>query len=162
MLSLVCCSSCYPSSFFLLYLLCKPEQWCDLNVAESELRMYHYGGGLYSSHMKWWLYFAVGWAPFRPGGADVEPGRCRRTDGKKWRCSRDSVGDQKYCERHINRGRQRSRKHVEGRKVTPTIAEPTMVVSGGVSSHSQAMAWQQQVKSLAANVTDPFPRQSNR
>ncbi|CAM0873663.1 unnamed protein product [Alopecurus aequalis] len=103
-----------------------------------------------------------GWAPFRSGGADVEPGRCRRTDGKKWRCSRDSVGDQKYCERHINRGRQRSRKHVEGRKVTPTIAEPTMVVSGGVSSHSQAVAWQQQVKTLAANVTDPFPRHSNR
>lgn len=103
----------------------------------------------------------VGWGPFRPGGADIEPGRCRRTDGKKWRCSRDSVGDQKYCERHINRGRQRSRKHVEGRKVTPTIAEPAMVVSGGVSSRSHA-AWQQQVESLAANVADPFPRQSNR
>lgn len=45
---------------------------------------------------------------------DPEPGRCRRTDGKKWRCSRDAVPDQKYCERHINRGRHRSRKPVEG------------------------------------------------
>lgn len=44
---------------------------------------------------------------------DTEPGRCRRTDGKKWRCSRDVVTGQKYCERHMHRGRNRSRKHVE-------------------------------------------------
>ena len=44
---------------------------------------------------------------------DPEPGRCRRTDGKKWRCSKDAVPEQKYCERHINRGRHRSRKPVE-------------------------------------------------
>ena len=44
---------------------------------------------------------------------DPEPGRCRRTDGKKWRCSKEAVPDQKYCERHMHRGRQRSRKHVE-------------------------------------------------
>jgi hypothetical protein len=42
---------------------------------------------------------------------DPEPGRCRRTDGKKWRCGRDVVPDQKYCERHVHRGRNRSRKH---------------------------------------------------
>ncbi|KAJ6760405.1 GROWTH-REGULATING FACTOR 7 [Salix purpurea] len=45
--------------------------------------------------------------------ADLEPGRCRRTDGKKWRCSREVAPDQKYCERHMHRGRPRSRKHVE-------------------------------------------------
>ncbi|XXG66868.1 hypothetical protein AAC387_Pa06g0345 [Persea americana] len=44
---------------------------------------------------------------------DPEPGRCRRTDGKKWRCSRDVAPDQKYCERHMHRGRPRSRKPVE-------------------------------------------------
>ncbi|XP_022147059.1 growth-regulating factor 9 isoform X2 [Momordica charantia] len=44
---------------------------------------------------------------------DPEPGRCRRTDGKKWRCSRNTVPHQKYCERHMHRGRQRSRKPVE-------------------------------------------------
>ncbi|KAJ6328486.1 hypothetical protein OIU77_010222 [Salix suchowensis] len=44
---------------------------------------------------------------------DPEPGRCRRTDGKKWRCSKDVVAGQKYCERHMHRGRQRSRKLVE-------------------------------------------------
>ncbi|XP_021631388.1 growth-regulating factor 2 isoform X2 [Manihot esculenta] len=55
--------------------------------------------------------------------ADTEPGRCRRTDGKKWRCSRDVVGDQKYCERHLNRGRHRSRKHVEGQTVPSTTQQ---------------------------------------
>ncbi|KAL7092201.1 hypothetical protein ACP275_12G151100 [Erythranthe tilingii] len=44
---------------------------------------------------------------------DPEPGRCRRTDGKKWRCSRDVVAGHKYCERHMHRGRNRSRKPVE-------------------------------------------------
>ncbi|KAL3825371.1 hypothetical protein ACJIZ3_021400 [Penstemon smallii] len=42
-----------------------------------------------------------------------EPGRCRRTDGKKWRCSKEAYTDSKYCERHMHRGRNRSRKPVE-------------------------------------------------
>ncbi|KAG8654898.1 hypothetical protein MANES_05G190700v8 [Manihot esculenta] len=46
-------------------------------------------------------------------GADLEPGRCRRTDGKKWRCSRNVAPDQKYCERHMHGARPRSRKPVE-------------------------------------------------
>ncbi|KAK9987182.1 hypothetical protein SO802_032133 [Lithocarpus litseifolius] len=37
-------------------------------------------------------------------GNELEPGRCRRTDGKKWRCSRDVVPNQKYCEQHMHRG----------------------------------------------------------
>ncbi|XP_042050391.1 growth-regulating factor 7-like isoform X2 [Salvia splendens] len=44
---------------------------------------------------------------------DSEPGRCRRTDGRKWRCSKNAVLLQKYCESHMHRGRQGSRKHVE-------------------------------------------------
>ncbi|KAF5942778.1 hypothetical protein HYC85_020420 [Camellia sinensis] len=64
-----------------------------------------------------------------PTPPDPEPGRCRRTDGKKWRCSRDAVADQKYCERHMNRGRHRSRKPVEcqtGHSVSgPTTATAT-------------------------------------
>ncbi|CAN4111733.1 unnamed protein product [Withania somnifera] len=43
---------------------------------------------------------------------DPEPGRCRRTDGKKWRCSREVIPGQKYCGQHMHRGR-RSRKPVE-------------------------------------------------
>ncbi|XP_018469124.2 growth-regulating factor 8 isoform X2 [Raphanus sativus] len=45
--------------------------------------------------------------------ADMEPWRCKRTDGKKWRCSRSVVPDHKYCERHAHKSRPRSRKHVE-------------------------------------------------
>ncbi|CAN8244430.1 unnamed protein product [Cochlearia groenlandica] len=44
---------------------------------------------------------------------DLEPGRCKRTDGKKWRCSKEVVSNHKYCEKHLHRGRPRSRKHVE-------------------------------------------------
>lgn len=47
------------------------------------------------------------------GGVDPEVGRCRRTDGKKWRCTKDVAPNQKYCERHLHRGRPRSRKPVE-------------------------------------------------
>ncbi|WCJ26652.1 growth-regulating factor 8 [Euphorbia peplus] len=47
------------------------------------------------------------------GNSDPEPWRCKRTDGKKWRCSRDVAPDQKYCERHSHKSRPRSRKPVE-------------------------------------------------
>lgn len=91
---------------------------------------------------------AFGWGGFHLGfsnSTDPEPGRCRRTDGKKWRCSRDAVPDQKYCERHLNRGRHRSRKPVEGltghsvsgtatAKASP--AAVTAVTGGGSGSNS--------------------------
>ncbi|KAJ0028133.1 hypothetical protein Pint_35898 [Pistacia integerrima] len=60
------------------------------------------------------------------GAMDPEPGRCRRTDGKKWRCSRDVVAGHKYCERHMHRGRNRSRKPVE-------IPTPTTTCTVGVA-----------------------------
>ncbi|KAK9749604.1 hypothetical protein RND81_02G137800 [Saponaria officinalis] len=97
--------------------------------------------GSYPSHSYGWGSFHLGFS----GNTDPEPGRCRRTDGKKWRCSRDAVPDQKYCERHINRGRHRSRKPVEGhtghaasgvatsKVVLPPM--PSLVTSvGGVSN----------------------------
>ncbi|KHG03220.1 ATP synthase subunit delta [Gossypium arboreum] len=71
---------------------------------------------------------SVGWGAFHLGfsnNTDPEPGRCRRTDGKKWRCSRDAVADQKYCERHMNRGRHRSRKPVEGQSGRSTASTTT-------------------------------------
>ncbi|XP_062025254.1 growth-regulating factor 5-like [Rosa rugosa] len=51
---------------------------------------------------------------------DPEPGRCRRTDGKKWRCSKEAYPDSKYCERHMHRGRNRSRKPVEASSSSST------------------------------------------
>ena len=60
---------------------------------------------------------AVGWGAYQLGDGrkpvDPEPGRCRRTDGKKWRCSKEAYPDSKYCERHMHRGKSRSRKPVE-------------------------------------------------
>ncbi|CAN6721795.1 unnamed protein product [Malus baccata var. baccata] len=87
---------------------------------------------------------SLGWGSIHLGfsnNTDPEPGRCRRTDGKKWRCWRDAVPDQKYCERHMNRGRHRSRK--------PASSSSTSVVSipGGGGGSSLAVA-NQQLKSL--------------
>ncbi|KAI9180531.1 hypothetical protein LWI28_005787 [Acer negundo] len=67
---------------------------------------------------------------------DPEPGRCRRTDGKKWRCSRDVVPDQKYCERHMHRGRQRSRKLVEASQ----IASPSCKTSVNDAENSKTIS----------------------
>ncbi|KAJ4781118.1 growth-regulating factor 1 [Rhynchospora pubera] len=60
----------------------------------------------------------VGWGNFQLAGlplssGDLEPGRCRRTDGKKWRCAKSAMPEHKYCERHLVRSRHRSRKPVE-------------------------------------------------
>lgn len=72
---------------------------------------------------------------------DPEPGRCRRTDGKKWRCSRNVVAGQKYCERHMHRGRNRSRKPVE--IPTPAAAggggDGGAVCGGALKSASSAI-----------------------
>ncbi|CAN6929754.1 unnamed protein product [Brassica oleracea] len=62
------------------------------------------------------------------GAMDPEPGRCKRTDGKKWRCSRDVVGGHKYCDRHIHRGRNRSRKPVETAKPATATAASSFVL----------------------------------
>ncbi|KAE8700073.1 Growth-regulating factor 1, putative isoform 2 [Hibiscus syriacus] len=93
---------------------------------------------------------------------DPEPGRCRRTDGKKWRCSRDAVPDQKYCERHINRGRHRSRKPVEGQtghaasgtanlKAVPMSSPMSASV---ITSSSLRIAQQHRFKNLQSGAID--------
>ncbi|KAG6490361.1 growth-regulating factor 6-like [Zingiber officinale] len=109
---------------------------------------------------------AFGWGSFYlgcSGNVDPEPGRCRRTDGKKWRCSRDAVADQKYCERHINRGRRRSRKHVEGQsdhaaKAMP-VASPSQSASpvSGSRPPSNIRASQSQTKTVKSAAGDPRP-----
>lgn len=70
----------------------------------------------------------IGWNCFQMGFGkkiDPEPGRCRRTDGKKWRCSKEAYPDSKYCERHMHRGRNRSRKPVEIMTTNTSIATRT-------------------------------------
>ncbi|PSS07320.1 Growth-regulating factor like, partial [Actinidia chinensis var. chinensis] len=86
----------------------------------------------------------IGWGSFEMGlgrKADPEPGRCRRTDGKKWRCSKEAHPDSKYCERHMHRGRNRSRKPVE-------------VISSTSSSTTTAAATA--INELSASETYPF------
>ena len=72
------------------------------------------------------FYFVVGRAPFCPADADVEFGDATA------QTARNGVSP----------------------KILLAIAERAMVISGGVSSHSQAVTWQHQVKSVAANVTE--------
>ncbi|MFS8000363.1 putative transcription factor interactor and regulator C3H-WRC/GRF family [Helianthus anomalus] len=97
---------------------------------------------------------AYGWGGFHMGfsnNSDPEPWRYRSTDGKKWRCLRDVVADQKYCERHMNRGHHRLRKPVEGQpghsvSNGPTatdaanvvvVSTPTATAATGISNLSQ-------------------------
>ncbi|WOL18290.1 hypothetical protein Cni_G27083 [Canna indica] len=67
---------------------------------------------------RYYPYPALGYCSYYGKKLDPEPGRCRRTDGKKWRCSKDAHPDSKYCERHMHRGRNRSRKPVESQSVS--------------------------------------------
>ncbi|XP_044485540.1 growth-regulating factor 5-like [Mangifera indica] len=81
----------------------------------------------------------IGWGYFQVGfgrKADPEPGRCRRTDGKKWRCSKEAYPDSKYCERHMHRGRNRSRKPVEATSSAPPTPTPTPTINPSPSISS--------------------------
>lgn len=58
--------------------------------------------------------------------------RCKRTDGKKWRCKKEVLPDQKYCAQHINRGKVRLEKPSLGSSSTP---EPQAKVSLGLDTN---------------------------
>ncbi|GMH19687.1 hypothetical protein Nepgr_021528 [Nepenthes gracilis] len=74
----------------------------------------------------------MGYCSFYGKKVDPEPGRCRRTDGKKWRCSKEANPDSKYCERHMHRGRNRSRKPVESQTISQSSSSsvPTKAADG--------------------------------
>ena len=71
---------------------------------------------------------------------DPEPGRCRRTDGKKWRCSRDAHPDSKYCDRHMIRRRYRSRKPVESSQTHSSSSSSSSSSATAASSNSNPVA----------------------
>ncbi|KAK8652903.1 hypothetical protein V6N13_126926 [Hibiscus sabdariffa] len=115
-------------------------------------------------------YDSLGWGSFHlryTSKTDPEPGRCRRTDGKKWRCSWDAVANKKYCEKHINRGCHRSRKHVEGQtshaatgttnsKVVHTSSsESASIKTSGGAAKNLAIPWQHQFKNLQFGAATP-------
>ncbi|KAI4327981.1 hypothetical protein L6164_020382 [Bauhinia variegata] len=74
---------------------------------------------------------ALGYYSYYGKKIDPEPGRCRRTDGKKWRCSRDAHPDSKYCERHMIRRRYRSRKPVESQAAPQSLSTVGSEVANG-------------------------------
>lgn len=86
----------------------------------------------------WWVIvcfffclYVVGYCSYFGKKIDPEPGRCRRTDGKKWRCSKDAHPNSKYCERHMNRSRYRSRKPVESQNTSQSLSTTVGVDIGG-------------------------------
>lgn len=86
-----------------------------------------------------------------------ETGRCRRTDGKLWRCRKDVVPGNKYCEGHMHRGR--SRKRVEASGVTLQSNLHTATCS---NSHTPtttcSVKTSQKIKSHnLAGTSDKFP-----
>ncbi|KAM3369850.1 hypothetical protein ACQJBY_017615 [Aegilops geniculata] len=95
--------------------------------------------GFDSLASRFYHHHALGYGSYFGKKLDPEPGRCRRTDGKKWRCSKEAAQDSKYCERHMHRGRNRSRKPVETQLV----------------SHSQQL--QQHAPAAAFHGHSPYP-----
>ncbi|KAH6783489.1 hypothetical protein C2S52_008448 [Perilla frutescens var. hirtella] len=79
---------------------------------------------------------SLGYCSYYGKKFDPEPGRCRRTDGKKWRCSKDAHPDSKYCERHMHRGRNRSRKPVESQSTSQSVSTAMSHVSSGCGNNS--------------------------
>ncbi|CAN4079813.1 unnamed protein product [Withania somnifera] len=139
-----------------------------LILLKKSLNPYTFSGlaaGPYASNWGWGTYH-LGFA----GNNDPEPGRCRRTDGKKWRCSREAVPDQKYCERHINRGRHRSRKPVELQNAHAVSGSTTSMVAPTAPSSSASVissrgtsnslgAVQHQFNSLQPSAANPSTEQ---
>ncbi|XP_038699388.1 growth-regulating factor 1-like isoform X1 [Tripterygium wilfordii] len=99
----------------------------------------------------------IGWSCFQMGlgrKVDPEPGRCRRTDGKKWRCSKEAYPDSKYCERHMHRGKNRSRKPVE---VTPTLSTTKPILSSINKTPSTLTS----ISSLSSENRHNYPSYNN-
>ncbi|XP_059432464.1 growth-regulating factor 1 isoform X3 [Corylus avellana] len=102
----------------------------------------------------------IGWNYLQMGlgrKIDPEPGRCRRTDGKKWRCSKEAFPDSKYCERHMHRGKNRSRKPVEVLKTTSTNTNPsTPTISSSITkNHSALTPTSRSLSSLSTVSSEP-------
>lgn len=100
----------------------------------------------------------LGWNPYQMGYGkkiDPEPGRCRRTDGKKWRCSKEAYPDSKYCERHMHRGKNRSRKPVENSAVTSSsVATTTITMPTNSTAPNNSSILTNQ--SLLSTTTTPY------
>ncbi|KAK6911862.1 WRC domain [Dillenia turbinata] len=102
----------------------------------------------------------IGWGCFPMGfgrKADPEPGRCRRTDGKKWRCSKVAFADSKYCERHMHRGKNRSRKPVELPSSSSTSCSSSSTTYSTTNSTSTCGAIKPPLPSSLNYETNAYP-----
>ncbi|XP_020218094.1 growth-regulating factor 3 [Cajanus cajan] len=90
---------------------------------------------------------------------DPEPGRCRRTDGKKWRCSRDAHPDSKYCDRHMIRRRYRSRKPVESQ--SHSSSSSSSASSNPVAAAASSTASAPASASATASTLHTLPLHTN-
>jgi hypothetical protein len=71
------------------------------------------------------------------GTPTPQQARCLRTDGKKWQCKKLVVSGQKYCEKHMHRGRHRAaNKRGEGSPGPPMSANRQKDASGDSRSDS--------------------------
>lgn len=62
---------------------------------------------------------------------ESEPGRCRRTDGKRWRCKSAVLPGQKYCATHMHRGAKRRCTNTESSP--PSAIATTTAISSNVT-----------------------------
>ncbi|KAK9077840.1 hypothetical protein SSX86_006178 [Deinandra increscens subsp. villosa] len=85
---------------------------------------------------------SLGYCSYYGKKFDPEPGRCRRTDGKKWRCAKDAYPDSKYCERHMHRGRNRSRKPVESQTASQSLSTAVSRVTPVSSTGGGSISYQ--------------------
>ncbi|KAK4269074.1 hypothetical protein QN277_022279 [Acacia crassicarpa] len=113
-----------------------------------------------SSSSRLFPFHPMGWGCLEMGygrKVDPEPGRCRRTDGKKWRCSKEAYPDSKYCERHMHRGKNRSRRPVE---ISSATATTTTGISTNTSSQSIISSSPYSNRSLTM-MSNPNPHSSS-
>ncbi|XP_062220462.1 growth-regulating factor 1-like [Phragmites australis] len=101
-----------------------------------------------------WGCFGMGFS--RKADEDPEPGRCRRTDGKKWRCSKEAYPDSKYCEKHMHRGKNRSRKPVEMSLATPAPSSSNAASATSVTTATTSPAPSYNRPAAAAHDAAPY------
>ncbi|KAJ4885425.1 Growth-regulating factor 6 [Raphanus sativus] len=105
----------------------------------------------FSPHFGWNVY-EMGMGRKR----DAEPGRCRRTDGKKWRCSKDASPDSKYCERHMHRGKNRSSRKPLPPPLPPSPPPPQLYVPSTPSIFLDFPLSSSRVRSKRTGYMDDF------
>ncbi|CAN8259421.1 unnamed protein product [Cochlearia groenlandica] len=108
---------------------------------------------------------SIGWGCYQMGlgrKPDPEPGRCRRTDGKKWRCSREAYQDSKYCEKHMHRGRNRARKSIDQNQTTTSLTSPSLSFPNNNNNPSPTLSSSSSSSTTYSTSMDAYGNNNNR